>query len=201
MGTLHKSISPIELSMASIQESSFLLAGSFVGSTAFWVYILIGEFVLLLIYFDVILYFKQRGAIYSIMRKCRTKPFNVNEDEVEANIESQTLQGISFRYIFICNFVCTWTKNAGVSRLLLTHALSLARLILALTARRSITFKIPIMKFLNNFFWNANETLTLIAGFSFLLVNFNAMSDTAFSSFQDVSRTDFPSVASKARRL
>jgi len=98
--------------------------GSFVGSTAFWVYILIGEFVLLLICFDVILYFKHMGAIYSIVRKCRTTPANVKEEEVEANVESQTLKA-----------------------------------------------------------------------------HYNDVCDSAFSSLQDISRTDLPSVAPKVRRL
>ena len=60
---------------------------------------------LLLICFDVILYFKHMGAMYSITRKCRTTPANVKEEEDEAKVESQSLKGIYHRYISVSSFV------------------------------------------------------------------------------------------------
>ena len=93
---------------------SFLQTGSFVGGKAFWIYVLIGEFVLLLICFDAILYFKQMGGIYSTTRKCRTKPANVNEDEIEENAESQTLKGINLRNILISNYAFTYGDSINV---------------------------------------------------------------------------------------
>eukprot|EP00794_Sanderia_malayensis_P014097 gene14097-15569_t len=43
----------------------------FVGSTTFWIYVLIGEFVVLLFCFDSILYCKKIGCMYQISKSCR----------------------------------------------------------------------------------------------------------------------------------
>eukprot|EP00112_Aurelia_sp_Birch-Aquarium-sp1_P016875 Seg386.3 transcript_id=Seg386.3/GoldUCD/mRNA.D3Y31 product="hypothetical protein" protein_id=Seg386.3/GoldUCD/D3Y31 len=55
----------------------------FVGSTNFWIYMLIGEFVLLMICFDVALSCKQMGFTYKVIKSCKKveKSAEISENE------------------------------------------------------------------------------------------------------------------------
>ena len=66
----------------------FIFPGKFIGSTSFWVYVLIGEFVVMLVCFDLILYCKQLGFLYKCTKKCRKE----RSLEVSDNQNKQTEQ-------------------------------------------------------------------------------------------------------------
>ena len=47
----------------------------------FWICAVVGEFILLLLIFEVILYYKDHGLIYKISRRCKTQKSSKNDSK------------------------------------------------------------------------------------------------------------------------
>ena len=61
--------------------------------------------------------------------------------------------------------------------------------------------KCQSLNFLDSFVCHAKVAFKLLIIFLFLLAHYNDVCDSAFSSLQDISRTDLPSASPKVRRL
>ena len=70
------------------------ISGKFIGSTTFWIYVLLGEFVLLLVCFDSMLYCKQMGVMYKLTRNCRKgKTMQVNSEAASEEKSQNEIKG------------------------------------------------------------------------------------------------------------
>lgn len=84
----------------------------FVGSTTFWIYILIGEFVLLVICFDVALSFKQMGFTYKVVKSCKKVEKSV---ELSENDECKVPQEVKVHFNEGCQSAFSSLTNITTS--------------------------------------------------------------------------------------